>query len=350
MSGHELLLALAGRIPDKVLAQARRLLAYGSADAAVTLLVDLLVVMPIPLTLAELAAIRTLSGDQAALPGTQPVAGLPAPPFVFGLYDKSGAVGRDGLDEALVAAAETCGTRPSGIWRTWRYPQLGSPAASQVRTGDSPADASSAYRVYLIQVSSPAIIPVVAAGVLHAIPDSADAGIEIFAVDEEPPPYQRAALSGSLLLWAVVAEPEFQVARVFDFADPVTGPGFAPDHHVIEDPAEIARLGDYLRGGYPALTTTTTMTDVIDPAPGAVVPASFRTDGSWIWTDSVAYYLDRYGMAPDPRLTEHIEARVAAGAAVPDVDAEAAISAANFLLYPPETQKQTAVWFPSGDS
>jgi hypothetical protein len=26
----------------------------------------------------------------------------------------------------------------------------------------------------------------------------------------------------------------------------------------------------------------------------------FRTDGTWIWTDTVVYYLERYALAPAP--------------------------------------------------
>ena len=43
-----------------------------------------------------------------------------------------------------------------------------------------------------------------------------------------------------------VSGPEFTVARVFDFADPDTGPGFDPSHEVIDDPGERAGLLDYL--------------------------------------------------------------------------------------------------------
>jgi hypothetical protein len=129
-------------------------------------------------------------------------------------------------------------------------------------------------------------------------------------------------------------EPEFKVARVFDFADPATGPGFEPGHAVIDDPAERDRLAAYLRGGYPALTTTTRMTDVIDPTMGASVPGSFRTDGEWIWTDTVEYYLTRHGLAPDTRLADHIRARIASGQPVPDTSRERATRAAEFLLRP----------------
>lgn len=295
-NAHELLLAMAGRIPDKSLAKVRRLLACAAVGSAITLLADLLAQTPIPLTAAELAAIRTLSADPGALPGTRTVTAAPAPGFAFGSNDESGAATRDELDEALVAAAEARSGDLSGIWRAWRYVRPYSAEASQ---GDWP----SPYRVYLLRVTDPAMIQDVAAGVLGALPESADAGIEIIATSEEPPPYQRAALSASLLLCAAVAEPGFRIARVFDFADPVTGPGFEPGHRVISDPAGITRLAGYLHGGYPALTTA---------------------------------------------LTAHIETQIACGVAVPDVDAGTAISAANFLLHPPAGNQRTAVWFPSG--
>jgi hypothetical protein len=140
---------------------------------------------------------------------------------------------------------------------------------------------------------------------------------------------------------------EFEIARVYDFADPVTGPGFAPDHPVIEDPDERDRLLDYLETGDMVLSTTARQDDILDPAAGAAVPASFRTDGTWIWTDAVAYYLSTHGMAPDARLLEHIDAQRELGWDVPDADHETAIRAADFLLHPPAEQARTAVWFPA---
>jgi hypothetical protein len=136
---------------------------------------------------------------------------------------------------------------------------------------------------------------------------------------------------------------QFEVARVFDFADPVTGPGFEPGHRVIIDQAERDRLLDYLRGGAMVMTSTARMPDVLDPEQGEVVPMTFRTDGTWIWTDTVIYYLDRHGLAPDPRLAAHIEARCARGED-PGADIDTAIRAADFLLNQPEDRDQAAVW------
>jgi hypothetical protein len=202
--------------------------------------------------------------------------------------------------------------------------------------------------VYIIQVESAELIGDLAADAYAAITDPARAGVEIITLGQEPPPYQRAALDGSLLLWATVSAPEFTVARVFDFADPVAGPGFEPGHRVITDEAEKERLLAYLRGGHAVLTTTATMDDILDPAAGAVVPTSFRTDGEWIWTDTVEYYLNQHGLAPDAELSRHIAAQADLGRTAPDTDTDTAIRAADFLLNPPAEPSTAAVWFPGG--
>ncbi len=146
------------------------------------------------------------------------------------------------------------------------------------------------------------------------------------------------------------AGPEFEVARVFDFADPVTGPGFAPDHPVISDPAERDRLLAYLRGGATVLMSTTRMHDVLDSGAPPVVPMNFRTDGEWIWTDTAEYYLTHHGIAPDAELTAHIDAMRARGQAIPDTSHDTAVRAADFLLRPPEKEGSAAVWVTGPDT
>ena len=147
---------------------------------------------------------------------------------------------------------------------------------------------------------------------------------------------------------AVPEPPEFQLARIFDFADPETGPGFLPDHPVLDDAEERERIIGYLQGGFPVLVTTARMDDILDPAAGPVVPANFRTDGEWIWTDTVAYYLERYSLAPDAEFTAHVRQRLSQGTLVPDTDRETAIRAAEFLLHPPPAHARRAVWSPGG--
>ncbi|MFC3455542.1 hypothetical protein [Amycolatopsis speibonae] len=131
---------------------------------------------------------------------------------------------------------------------------------------------------------------------------------------------------------------EFTLARVFDVVDPETGPGFAPGHPLVEDPEELRALVAYLTGGTPILVTPSLLDDVLDPERTAVVPTNFLTDGTWIWTDTVTYYLENHGMAPEPCLLGHIRER---GTAVP-VPPEVVQRAVGFVLTPPA--ERTAVW------
>src|SRR5262245_36801691 len=123
---------------------------------------------------------------------------------------------------------------------------------------------------------------------------------------------------------------DFMIAKAYDHADPVSGPGFAADHAVIDDAVRRDALLEYLRGGYPVLMTSALGTDVLDRAAGGVVPNSFRTDGAWIWSDTVEYYLSRYSLAPDAELTAHIEAQISRGRTIPEVEPETMVRAIDF--------------------
>jgi hypothetical protein len=86
--------------------------------------------------------------------------------------------------------------------------------------------------------------------------------------------------------------------------------------------------------------------DVLNPEAGQVVPTSFRSDGEWIWTDTVTYYLEEHGLAADEELAAHIEARGQAGNTSAEIDSQTAVDAANFLLYPPPEYARKAAWTP----
>jgi hypothetical protein len=133
---------------------------------------------------------------------------------------------------------------------------------------------------------------------------------------------------------------EFTLARVFDFVDPETGPGFAPGHPRIEDPEELRALVAYLDGGTPVLLTPSLLDDVVDPGRTAVVPVNFRTDGTWIWTDTVTYYLEHHGLAPEPDLLGHLRERGPSAAPVPPAVVG---RAAGFVLEPPGAER-APVW------
>ncbi|WP_371521988.1 hypothetical protein [Kitasatospora sp. NBC_01300] len=135
------------------------------------------------------------------------------------------------------------------------------------------------------------------------------------------------------------ATEEFRLAAVFDVVDPVTGPGFAPDRPVVEDEEERAALVAYLRAGAAVLMTPMLMDDVFDADRRGVVPLNYRTDGEWIWTDTVTYYLEEYTVAPEPGLLAHLRER---GTDRPEPDAATLERAVAFILDPPEPAE--AVW------
>jgi hypothetical protein len=334
LTGHELLLRLAGRLPDDLLAGARRLLAEGDVRAAMTGLTRWLTAEPVPLLAAELAAIRELGADPGVLPGVRAASDLPELPFAFNVVGPFGEVERDAMDDAVAAVAEGLGA--AGLWRTWRY-RLDDPGAEPgaATVTVDPDDPDQAHRVYIVQVKQASASQALCRDLLRAVDDTGRAGTEVIILSDEPPPYQNMALAESMLLWAGPGEPDFDLAAVFDFADSVSGPGFAPDHAVVADPGERQQMLSYLRSGALVLATTATTGDVLDPAAGAVVPGSFRTDGTWIWADAAGYYLSRYGLAPDAGLAEHIRQNLSRGELVPLVDDQAAARAAGFMLNPP---------------
>jgi hypothetical protein len=95
----------------------------------------------------------------------------------------------------------------------------------------------------------------------------------------------------------------------------------------IDDADEVARVLGYLRGGTAVATFFRDTVDRIEPERGRVVPMEFRTDGAWVWPAAVAYYLEVYGIAPEPALLAHIKAQGYV-AAVPDAEAQRAALAA----------------------
>ncbi|MET8546688.1 hypothetical protein ABZW03_39650 [Kitasatospora sp. NPDC004799] len=133
----------------------------------------------------------------------------------------------------------------------------------------------------------------------------------------------------------------FRLAAVFDVVDPVTGPGFAPDRPRLAAGAEREAVARYLRAGAPVLLTPMLMDDVVDPGRRGVVPMGFRTDGRWIWTDTVTYYLDEYGLAPEPDLLAHV--REQGDGPWEEPSAEVLEQAVDFVLAPPEAAEEP-VW------
>jgi hypothetical protein len=204
------------------------------------------------------------------------------------------------LDETDAAAvnALTSITEPVALWRAWRFPGR--------------------RRVYLLD----------AAGVGEALQAAVrDADISLLRTPLTP--YQRAARGRSALLWAARPAEPVTVARVFDSYDPMLGGQFTVDHPVLSEGDEPTQVLSYLEGGSVLLATTAREPDVFDEEAGPVVPMTFRTDGRWIWTDAVAYYLRTYALSPDTDMLADMRER---GFRTPEVDAVALHRALATLL------------------
>ena len=162
-------------------------------------------------------------------------------------------------------------------------------------------------RIRFVEAKDGADLLEMAAEMQHVIAEAGEVPprIEVIIADAELTPYHREAMAAAELVWVAPDETDPELVRVFDGADPETGPYFQPDHPRLTGPDRDRALR-YLNAGETVLASFGYMDDVVDPAALDAVPVSFRSDGRWIWTDTVAYYLERHDLAPDPGLLEHV--------------------------------------------
>jgi hypothetical protein len=115
-----------------------------------------------------------------------------------------------------------------------------------------------------------------------------------FGSDASPAPQQNATT------------PIPPVAWVFDGTDP---DGLPLVRRGPLDPAERDAIANYLQNA-PMLTAPGQPgPDQLDLRRGAVVPQTWHTDGQWIWSGSVIYYLHVHALSPQPELLEHLRRR-----------------------------------------
>lgn len=93
---------------------------------------------------------------------------------------------------------------------------------------------------------------------------------------------------------------------------------------------EAARVGDYLEAGAVVMHTTALGIDVLKNDE-KIVPLTIRTDGEYVWTGPVTYYVQTYAVAPDADFLAHVRDR---DFRMPDVSA-AQIEAAAAVFAPP---------------
>lgn len=95
--------------------------------------------------------------------------------------------------------------------------------------------------------------------------------------------------------------------RFLDFWDDIAADGtplLANDHPKIE--TSIAdRVSQYLRSA-PYVDRTTALGKDEISGEDAVVPQSLRSDGRWVWSDEVAYYVEKYKLSPGDDFLKYI--------------------------------------------
>jgi hypothetical protein len=297
---HFMLLGLAGRLRDAALFQCRDLLARGRLVDLGPALVAAVVDGGVPLFDVELEVLTNLLDEagveHADLSQVSTAEFAPASGYVFSATPEAGSdrpAGRPSEMDAAAIASVGDAAGVVGVWRAWRE--------SEDESGAEPR------WVYVAEVDDEDDMVATTARIQGALAATGDVDpqVEVYPQDSDLPTYQRFARAYGELIWARTPDPGVQVASVFDEVDPTVGPRFTADHPVA-DGEEVPKLLEYLRRGEGLLLTTARLDDVVQPERGSAVPMSFRTDGTWVWSDATTYYLDTHGLLPDPGLVAHI--------------------------------------------
>lgn len=258
---HTLLLGLAGRAPDAWLAVTRSSLAHGDHEH-VAQTIAALARTGITFTAEEAATVTALAGSRAPAPAVE---AEPTPEHRFATGPH-----RSPANLPSTVAALWCAIRADGTV------------------------------VHLAEAADGAD-PAAVTGELQRIVGDP---VEVFGPRAELPRYHEAALAAAALI-AIVPAP-VHVAKVFDGADRERGPYFVTDRERVDEQRR-EELLTYLRAGENVLDVDGELDDVLEP--GVTVPAGFRSDGDWVWSEATVHYLDRHGVAPDPDLAAHIDER-----------------------------------------
>ncbi|PBC69546.1 hypothetical protein BX265_6875 [Streptomyces sp. TLI_235] len=312
---HRLLLALAGRLPDAALTRLRTLLASDdrrafSADLGHTVVAEALALPePDEDLVAELLEGEGL--DSSLLDTLLPFAAETAlrPAFVFTPQPDGTPPHGDGLHDAFdQAAVAAVSDLPGihGLWRSWRW--------------STDLDDAPPRRIYLVEADRTHDLPALTARLQQLLASQGEPHpqVEAHASGEALPRYQQLARSHGALLWMPTKRRPLRLAPALGEPDTSEGPHPAPDHPRMADPGEVALVAAYLWSGALLLASPESADDILQPSRGAVVPVDIRTDGAWVWTDAMTYYLEEYGLQPHAGLLAHIRA---AGYAAPEVDA-----------------------------
>jgi hypothetical protein len=334
---HEMLLRLAGRLPDDLMTRCREQLAQGAFEEMARGVAFCVLSQNLPLASPDVAVLTALlaeSGGDASALGDVEIDDSDPVRWYFtddppGAADtetdgeaREESAGREELDQAMADALDV---EPDaiGCWRAWRVPPDGPPSG--------PGKA-----VFVVEVSADADVAGMTAHLQQQLAAAGEASpqVEVYPWHIELPVYQRLARGYGELVWAVEEDPGMQLASIFDEVDPQDGPRFSPDHPRLDED-EAGKVAQYLREAEPVLVTTAQLDDVVDTTRQYCVPLNFRTDGMWIWAEASAYYAQEHHLEPDPGLLAHIRSN---NHTVPVVDGVALHRALALLQQPPEAE------------
>jgi hypothetical protein len=309
-AGHQMLLRLAGRMPDGLLTRSRDWLARGRLGDLARSVAFWAVSQDVVLTETDAMLLSSLLTEADADPSGLTQLTLedfdPFPYYAFAPEippdlrggseetPDTGAPDEAPVDQAAVQAVAV-EEGAIGLWRAWRFPADGAPWPPP-------------RRVFVVEIGD-TDAPRLAARMQDrlAAEGEADPQVEVYQSGSRLPIYQDFARIYGTLLWAAGPDPGIQIAAIFDEVDADTGPVFSPDHPLLADD-EAARVVEYLLSGEPLLVTDGLMDDVLDTMQLYCVPMSFRTDGKWVWNEASAYYAEQYQLGPDTGLLAHVRA------------------------------------------
>ena len=83
--------------------------------------------------------------------------------------------------------------------------------------------------------------------------------------------------------------------RELAHGDP-SGPSLVRDKDALPE-SRRSRIARYLRGGAVLATTGRYVDDYLAPEQTRVAPLEVRTDGEWVWSGDLAYYVSQYGVS-----------------------------------------------------
>jgi hypothetical protein len=98
------------------------------------------------------------------------------------------------------------------------------------------------------------------------------------------------------------------------------GPDLAQALEVPLPAEQRAPLARYLRSGEAVAVTGSRAADVFKPELGEILAINVLTDGEYVWSEDLAYYVETYGARPPQEFIDHVKRH---DGVVPALDTEA---------------------------